>query len=762
MRPASQRRTLRYLVAVLAAGGHWAGMHRAVAQNQQPSAGQIEEIVVTGLRRESSIMEAPVSVTVFDQQTMRDAMLDRPMDVAELTPGVTMVQSLHPGQAFVTIRGNTQTRLGESSVALVVDGVQLIDQNSVNQELFALESIEVLKGPQGALYGRNAIGGAIVVNTRKPSSELSGDLRVAYATGDEQLLQGSLSGPISEGILGFTIGGSLRDRDGYWKNDLTGERVDRFRDETLFGRLYYTPNDRLSVDLKLSNTVMTGGAINFTGMVVGLTAPAFDGNNTDIPFTNNIEGFTDNDRTYASAKADYEFNSGTLTAVVAYSDVEDLYGSDSYPYTFDPGLFNVRFPGDSPIGLGAQTQITGRRSEITSIDVRYASDPSQPLRYTVGAFYADFEITDRNATGADTDNVILGVGPFPFGSRNQTINLLNAVSENEAYAFYGSVDYDISPQLTVTGSLRYDEESKDQTDFAFPGPPDPADPKALPGWEIRPWRSRGETFSEWQPKLTLSYTPSETTTWFASAGRGFKTGGLNPFGAGELVRSFNPASTVDDLFDKEVADTFEVGMKLELLERSLRINAGAFFTDTENAQLLEFFPGASIQAISTAEGVEMYGGEIDVTWYPQAAPGLMLYAGLGLLETEITKFASNPALEGGQRPSTSPVTANLSASYSIPMSAVGNGGEFFLRADWSYQGETEWDWANTPGAARDSFSLLNLRAAVRNANWEVAIYGQNVLDEIYNAEHIVLIPPVAGALFRAAPRVVGAEAVYRF
>lgn len=745
------------------------------------AADALEEVVVTGLRRESSLIDAPVSVNVFNAEQIRDAQIERPTDFAALTPGVTMVQSNIPGEAYVTIRGNTQNRLGESSVALVIDGVQSIDQNNINQELFDIESIEILKGPQGALYGRNAIGGAIVINTKKPGDEWEGKVRAGYGNGDEKLIQGTVSGPLIANTLGMTAGVSYLDRDGFWDNDITGEDVDRFEDLTGFLRVMWTPNDRFTADFKVNRVEMEGGGINWNALISGIpglnTSPVFSGDVTNIPFQNNIGGFSENDRTNASLKLDYESDFGTFTVVGAYALVRDFYGSDSYPYFNDPGLFNTFFPPGSVIGLGAQTQNTTRESEIMTVDARFSSPSENRFRWTVGAFYGDFEIVNRNITGADTDNVLLaGDVPHPFGSTNQTLGFLADTQNNDAWAVYFSADFDFTDKLTGTVSLRYDKENKSQVDEAFPNAPapgetrlnlnpgcaDPAVPCLIPTWSKQEWRSRDASFDEFQPKFTLSYQLADNATTFASWGRGFKTGGFNPFGAGALISFFNPATTVGDVFDKEVAETFEVGLKMDLMDGRLKMNMGAFYTETENAQLLEFFPASTLQAVSTAEAVDMYGGEVDVTFYPDAIPGLMLYGGFGLLITEITEFSANPAFEGGDRPSTSPITANLAANYERELPFMG-GSEGFVRLDWSFQGETEWDWANTPGAARSGIDLLNARFGVRQDKWEVAFVGKNLTNNIYNSEHIVLIPAAGvGALFRAQPRSYGGEFIYRF
>lgn len=736
----------------------------AQSQGETGSAGQLEEVIVTGQRREERLQDAAVAVSAFTAESLENAGVRGPGDVLQLTPNVTFVQSNHPGEFYVTVRGNTQTRLGESSVALVVDGVQQLDQNAVNQELFEVEQIEVLKGPQGALYGRNAIGGAIVVRTREPSFDgFEGRVRAGVGNGEERMVQGALSGPLGSDRLAFRVGAIYREMDGFYRNDITGEQVDRRETSAGFLRTLWRPSDRLTGDFRVSGLSAAGGGINWNAILVlppefGGNAPVMSGDNTELPYVNNIRGFSNNSRGNASMKWDFELGPATLISTSSWARIKDNYGSDSYPYFNDPGLFYVFFPDDTPVGLGAQTQELQRISEILSQELRLQSSTGGRINWMIGAYFANFDIENRATTGADTDGVLLrGLGPYPFGSQNQTLGYLHDDNDNDAYAFFGNVAWLVTDALELTFSLRYDHEEKSQTDLAFPGAPEPADPKALPTWQIQPWRSREATFSETQPKFAVRYTFSPDISAYASWGRGFKTGGFNPFGTGELLRQFNPASTVEDVFPKEVAETWELGFKSAWFNRRLLVNGAYFRTDTENSQLLEFFPQATLQAISTADEVEMHGFEIDFT--ALIFDRLQLFGSYGYLDTEVTRFAANPATVGNPRPSTSPYTSNVGLQWSQPLAQSGL--SFVARADYTRQGKTTWDWIDTPGAARSPFDLVNARLALQAEQWEVAAWGKNLGDTAYNAEHIVLLP-FAGALFRAPPRQYGLEATYRF
>lgn len=738
------RRTPLALAIGLALAGTGSAAHAA---ETAAAAGQLEEIVVTGQRREERLQDAAVAVNAFTAETLANANVSRPGDVLRLAPNVTFVQSNHPGEFYVTIRGNTQTRLGESSVALVVDGVQALDQNGINQELFEIQQVEVLKGPQGALYGRNAIGGAIVIQTKEPNFEnWEGKVKLGAANGGQKTGQVGFSGPLGEK---FALRGAVSylDRDGFYKNDITGENVDRFKDKTAFLRGLWKVSDAVTGDFRVGATDMNGGGINWNAIIVGANAPVMSGDNTDLPYVNNIGGFSENKRRSASMKWDIDFGPVKLVSVTSYAKLSDNYGSDSYPYFNDPGLFAV---------TGAATQNLFRESKIKAQEFRLQSGDEAALKWIVGAYYAKFDVHNIATTGADTADVLLGLGPFPFGSQNQTIGYLNDVNDNKAYAAFVNLTYDVG-NFELGASFRYDKEKKNQQNYAFAGAPAAGDPNAFPTFSAAPGAKRSAEFSETEPKLALRYKVNDDVSLYASWGRGFKTGGFNPFGTGALLRSFNPNSTVEDIFPKEVAKTWEVGLKSEWLDRRLAVNLSYYDTKSTNAQLLEFFPAATLQAVSTADEVGMKGFEVELRARP--LDGVDLIAAYGYLDAKIEKFAAQPSNVGNPRPSTSPYTILLGGQYATDLGATG--WKFVGRADFTRQGRTTWDWVNTPGASRSPFNLINARFAVSNDNWEVAAWSKNLGDKHYNAEHIVLLP-FLGALYRAAPRQYGVDLAYRF
>lgn len=736
-----------------------ASAQNQTAQNQEGSSGfALEEIIVSGTRRDQSLIDAPVAVSVFSETVIDRAQIDRAGDFINLTPNATFVESNQPGEFFITIRGNTQTRLGDTSVAFVVDGVQYIDQNSVNRELFDLQQIEVLKGPQGALYGRNAIGGAIVIQTKDPNfQELEGNVSANIGNVGKASGRAVISAPIVEDKVAVRFGYAYNALDGHWTNDFSGERVRKHREHSYMGQVMILPSENLEIDIKASRSEIRGTGINWNGMILGANTDNFSGDNVDLPWVYNIPGGSKTNRTNASVKIDYDIpDVFTITSISAYEKSSDSYTGDSYPYFYDPAQFDTFFPGNTPVGLGAQTQWLARSSEVMHQELRLTSPSEDRFRWIVGAYYADFDILNTSTVGADREGFMNTRDPVPFGSGNQTLSLLWDDNKNKAYAFYANLAFDVTDRLEINASARYDKEKKNQTDLAFPGDPDPADPKAIPTWRLEAWRDRSTSFSAWQPKVTIRYSATDELSTYASWGKGFKTGGFNPFGTGALLRSFNPASTVGDVFDKEVAETWEVGFKSQFWDGRINFNAAAFLTDTKNAQLLEFFPQGGLQAISSADKVKMKGAELDMS--VAATEWLDLFAAAGFLDTNVKEFTGNPDAIGNKRPSTSPFTLNLGANIDTPINDTYS---FIARADYRYQGKTYWDWVATPGGERSGFGLVSATAGIQTEAWKVMLWAENLFDKKYNAEHIVLLPGV-GALWRAPERTFGVKFDYRF
>ena len=313
----------------------------ALAQEERAA---LEEIVVVARRRTESLQDVPIAVTVFTESSIKDAGIERPEDFIGLTSNVSMLNTVNVGDTQVTIRGIVSTRDAESTFAYVVDGVLITNPNGFNEELYDVQQIEVLKGPQGALYGRNAVAGAIIVNSKPPAEEIDGSITVGGGNNALRRLSGVVSGPISDNLSG-RLAFSYRDTDGADENDHTGEDdvIQNFEDTSVRGRLLWRANEKLTVDTQAAYSTVESGTINFNAVfsldiAAGLiNIPTFfhDVNDTDFKYVFNVPPENEQDSLSLSVKTDYELDSGaTVTGILAYDDLEEHLLSDGTSAAF--------------------------------------------------------------------------------------------------------------------------------------------------------------------------------------------------------------------------------------------------------------------------------------------------------------------------------------------------------------------------------------------------------------------------------------------
>ena len=309
----------------------------------QEGASEMEEVVVTARKRAESLQEVPIAITAFTEQTIRRAGIERPADFISLMPNVTIVDTANIGDTQVSIRGIVSTRDAESTFAYVVDGILSTNPNSFNEELVDVQQIEVLKGPQGALYGRNAVAGAILVTTKEPGEEFEGKVSVGAGNADLKKASLRLAGPLGETLRG-SLSGTYRDTTGVYSNvyENKGSDVDYLEDTSMRGRLIFEPNDAWKIDTRLGYSEVKGGAINFNAVfalpafAIGNMEPSFfaDVNDHDFVFAFNVPGENEQETTEFAVKADYEADFGTLSFIASYNNLDEYLLSDGTSATF--------------------------------------------------------------------------------------------------------------------------------------------------------------------------------------------------------------------------------------------------------------------------------------------------------------------------------------------------------------------------------------------------------------------------------------------
>lgn len=725
----------------------------------------LEEVVVTSRRRVETLQDVPVSVTAFTADDIDSAGIETPADFIALTPNVTVVQVQNAGNSFVTIRGITQNRNTEPSVATLVDGVLMSNPAQFNQELFDIEQIEVLRGPHGAVYGRNAIGGAILINTRQPSDELEGRIRIGADSGPGYKLQGAASGPLGDSDAWKWRGAfSVKDTDGYIDNVFLGEEADPYQDVSGRVKFLYQPSDTFSADLRVSFSQLETQALYyqirsplpepFPGAPLSLghgTGDPNSVNDTSLPVRVNNPGVNERDLTNVSLKLDWELQGGTLTSITSFDTLEELLTGDAFDFLPIPESIGVAF------GFTDQNQSQFLDLETASQEIRFTSSADNRLRWIAGAYMITTDRFISTGNMVDTGGGVFpvyraprGNFPFDFGTDpvNPQVTYLADSQDNFAWAVFGELAYDFTDSLEGSFSLRYDEDEREnttETPTAFL-PNVPGFPQGMTG-EVRK-----NTWDDLQPKLSLRYTHSDTTTFYGSLSRGFRSGGFNQTGVG-AVAAANAILGVGDLFDQEVTETFEVGYKGRRMNGRLTTNLSLFHTQAEGSYFFVFLAANSTQNLGNLLDVDYTGLEFELA--ANLGEGLDVNLGIGITDSEI-KDSLTPSDIGDKASNVSDYTFNLGLQYRRPMSG---GGNFFIRGDFQVLGDTAfYDGQQLDTNDRDPVNLLDLRVGYEVLdNWTVTLWGKNLLDEEYHTEY-----STGGFVFKATPERWGVDFTKEF
>jgi len=432
-----------------------------------PTLGQeIEEIIVTARQRAESLQDVPASVQVFTGSQIENSGIQRPADFIYMTPGVTIVDAAEVGDTQVNIRGINGARDAENSFALIIDGILMTNPASLNREYTNLQQIEILKGPQGALYGRNAAAGAIIITTEKPGEETGGTLRVSGAEDSSYYVAGNVGGKASD-TVSWGLSGDFRQTDGYYDNVIDrlgslsfaapgGATVDNFENWNIQGRLIWEPSDATSVDTKLRYGEVDGASITFNAafalplFVVASGEPEWyeEVDDHNFFFQPNIDSSNDQEALELSIKVDHAMDWGDFTGWLLYSDIENSLGSDGTSAAFqffandplclssnlelsaisqaDPDLHPPNsisiLPSPQRIGdlptfpTGVYgpylpstcdgTQYQERNQEDISVEFRITSKSDQRLRWSAGFYYLTIEREVGVNLGIDTGNGI--------------------------------------------------------------------------------------------------------------------------------------------------------------------------------------------------------------------------------------------------------------------------------------------------------------------------------------------------------------------
>jgi iron complex outermembrane receptor protein len=847
-----------HLIGLTVAAAVAAALSGHTAYAQQANEQVLEEVVVTTARqREEALQDVPASITAITADTLEAAAVQRAGDFIRLSPGVSLVQAAEVADAQVNIRGINGARDAENSFALIIDGVLQTNPAAFNREYSDLKQIEVVKGPQGAIYGRNAAAGAIIITTTKPSDVFSGSAKVGL--GQDSMTTGSvvLSGPISD-TAGWKIAADYRKTDGFYKNRfLNNSSVDDYDGFNINARFVFEPTDSATLDVKARYGEVEAAAISFNPvfLVPGFVGSGLpnaqlfneDVNKHNFEFVNNIDPFNNQESFDISAKWDQATSFGKLTAWALYSDVKNDFGSDgtSASYGFfwnEPNcvassaqLFNSGFKMPAPqIQFGPPpaaaiwgpytasrcdgTQYQVRNQKDYSFELRLQSDGDQRLRWLAGVYALNIDREVGVNTGIDSNVGVVRSLFVPRGQPNATEQLVWDNFTSDVYAGFANLSYDITDSIEGSLALRYDNEKRkvknlvpvaartayfdyNPFDGAFTGN-SPLNPALVPALNpnLRPDGTipdRSESFSEFQPKVSLTWKASDDLTAYANWGVGFKSGGFNNTGSAATVDLFincftgrgqtNAAANcpggrpgagtlrtviVRDNYDKETSQATEIGFKGKMADGRLSYEAALFSTKVDDMQFFEFLVGdfGLLRVVNNIDEVQIQGVELGMDF--RVTDEFKFVAGYSRVASEIKKNTSRPTSVGNEAPYTADYTATIGAEFDVPVGDVWGlqasaylniVGPTWFHVIQSQNNETvKFFTGNFTNSERDKFQTLDARLAFVSDTWTLALVGKNITDTKFLQE-VIPAPEFGGAFVHpGSERHLSLELGYKF
>ncbi len=714
----------------------------AIAAISTPALAQtLEEVVVTAQYREESLTDVPIAITAIGAEELRTSGIDDLNGVSMRTPGFSM-GSFTPSQPQLYIRGigsNDDGAAGDQSVVVFLDGVYLGRTAGQAFDLFDLERIEVLRGPQGTLYGKNAAGGAINVVSQKPTDEFSGEVEASAGDLGYMATRAKINGAISDNVAG-KLSVSYKERDGYVESlaadmdDLNGYEssairgqllIDASEDLELLITADYAEDDRNGPG---RNVGYTYGAEQAVRLNPANPNPGFYQNLIESEPRSEIETWG------LSLKADWQIGEGTFTSITAYRETE----ADAVDVAVSSAFrFQNAFTGLGFSGVATLDNPVVENSEQFTQEFRYALNLSDNLFLQTGFFYLNEQVERVESSIVVCDYACATV---PAAFRPATLPVAKTTQNNEtdSYGLFAQGIWSVNDRTDITLGARYTYEEKEASNVGNANGLNVVSPYDV---------EMSEDWSAFTPKLAVNYAISDDVSAYASVTTGFKSGGYQGM-APDGVAASTP-------FDEEQVTNFEMGVKGTLLDGTMRVGLAAFSSDYTDLQVLRVV-GVN-QVIDNAGEADIQGLEIEGQW--AVSDNFQLLATYAYLDTEYTELAAASASEGNALRNAPENAYSISALFNYPVAS----GNVSARADFTSKDEAYQDIENRELAAMPAYEVLNLRLAYTPASeqWEVAGWVKNALDEEYLA-HNSVIAPLAELALPAAPMTWGVTVNYRF
>lgn len=692
-----------------------------VEESEGVDAESLDRIIVTASKRSQTLEDVPISMTVVDRDMLEKGRGRTLQDMQQLVPNFSLDRA---GTAVLTIRGvgGGGRNIGfDPRAGVYLDGVYIGQAQSLGMPLFDIEQVEVLRGPQGYLFGRNTVSGAVNITTQPPARMLESSVRLV--AGNDSTYEGYaiISGPISDRARG-KVAVSYETRDGYSRNLFNGDELDDLERASMRGQISLDLTPRLTASLYLDYTDTEEDNVLGQPVTDFFDTPFEDSLNPDgrlpprrVDF--NTTPFINNELYGANLNLEYGFADGhSLTGISAYRGVEQQRQNDTDYSAND--LLRINFDDEF---------------DQFSQEIRFASPETGRLRYLAGLYFLHEDAdTNRRATiGQDTSALVpLPPGaPVPFAPFGAAFGLAPgaivpalANVETDNFSVFGSLEYDLLEALTLNVGARYTHEEKDLL-FNLDG-------SQSGGFQIgnldnfRDDRSENEI----DPTVSLTWAVTDEVNIYAKYAQGFKSGGWNIdfLNAGQILTGFD--------FDSETVDSYEIGTKGRVANGRIRYDLAGFYNEFDDFQVFQFVPlggGAAVLQLRNAAKVQTTGVDGSITWL--AARGVRLTGNFGYVDAEFDRFPNGGPggadLSGNDVPAPD-VTAALIGELDFPGELLA--GQFGLYAEYSYRGDYFSGASNDPVFERiGSRNLVNARLSYRHrdGHFGAGVWVRNLFDE---------------------------------
>ncbi|WP_426075743.1 TonB-dependent receptor [Janthinobacterium sp. PSPC3-1] len=689
---------------------------------------EVPSVTVSATRRNASLQSVPLAITVIDGERLEQANRNSIESIVQEIPSATFRQQGGNKDSTIFVRGigTISTSPGvEPTVSTVIDGVVLARPGQATLDLLDIDRVEVLRGPQGTLFGKNASSGVLNVVSRKPGQQLAGFVDGGYYEGNEKRVRAGVSGALVPNVIAASLNALYADYDGNVNNvHAGGGKVNGYERKGLRARVDITPREDLDITL-IADYLRGTGSPSFTAYKS--TSAAFsqaiapviarpDNRSVNVDLPSDIR---DTNRG-VSAQVDWRVNGYTFTSISAARDWDNAqYTSTSaIGNSAEASRITAAYPATRDIGTVAFSQV--------SQELRVASPKDGFVDYVAGAFYLhgkDREVYQRIVT---TNTVNSGRADYGV--------------KNDSYAVFGEATLNFTPALRGIAGARWNRD-----ELAYDHARTSTQTTAFAGVQPGVQSDGSVTRDGYSGRVGLQYDLAPGINTYATYSRGYKGPAYNVF--------FNMLARDTLALKPETSDAFELGLKSSWLQRRLTVNVAAFHTAYKDyqANFYDTVAGAVVTRLINAGEVSTRGLELDVTARPTQQ--LSLNAALAYTDAQIDQFncpaaaAASCNLNGKTLPFSPKWKSFVRANYGIPLN---NGLLLDLSADYSYQSRTQYDLFQSPDAIQGAYGLLNAGVTLSSTDggWRVALVAKNLANKSY-ATNLVAS---TGYVTRGVPR----------